>query len=292
MRAALACLSLLLAAGPALAADDLSGLSDEFDAAASLDGWTRFDKAYGWPDKIKALDVGVATPGALRLEPYHSAWVRDLNGPFLFKTVTGDFDVRARVRVRGRDGGLPGGIWSIGGLMARTPNGLKADTWVPRRENWQFVNTGVAWEKGKPITETKATFNSFSSLKLKAYRSGWTELRLVRVGMTLFALVRPDADSPWEIRDRYYRMEPNPHMQVGLVAYTTSDDRPQEPENPEVQNRTVERDLKVDMVLEADWVRFSRPKVRSKPDFYDQVTDNRLAEPGLSDAEILALLGD
>ena len=84
MRILIACLS-LLAATPALAQspdglapDDLAVLSDEFDGAA-LTGWTRFDEAMGWPDKIKAIDVGETTPGALHIEPYHSAWVRDLN---------------------------------------------------------------------------------------------------------------------------------------------------------------------------------------------------------------------
>jgi len=130
--------------------------------------------------------------GALHLEPYHAAWVRDLNAPFLFQTVEGDFDVRARVRVKGSAGGLPGGTWSLGGLMARVPNGLDAKSWEPRRENWHFITTGVALDRGAAVTETKGTYNSYSSLKLRPFQQGWVELRLVRVGMTLFALARPD----------------------------------------------------------------------------------------------------
>src|SRR5688572_8940448 len=185
MRALIASLS-LLAATPALAQDELTALSDEFDGGA-LTGWTRFDEAFGWPDKIKALDVGVSTPGALHIEPYHSAWVRDLNAPFLFREVTGDFDVRARVRVRGRETDIPGGTWSLGGLMARVPARTTAERWAPRSENWHFLTTGVGQVAGEPMTETKSTFNSYSSLKLRPFPTGWVELRLVRVGMVLIA---------------------------------------------------------------------------------------------------------
>ncbi len=273
-------------------AADIGTLSDEFSGAELSKEWTLFHSAYGWPDKIKAMDVGKTTRGALHLEPYHSAWVRDLNAPFLFKTVTGDFDVRARVRVKGLNGDIPGGTWSLGGLMARVPNGLKSETWQPRRENWHFITTGVGHEAGKPMTETKGTYNSYSSLKLRPYGTGWVELRMVRVGMALFTLARPDGSSPWEVRDRFYRMEGNPHMQVGLIAYTHSPDVPPEREDPERINKLLLKEAKVDMALEVDWIRFGRPQPKAINDWYAQVNGtNRLADPNLSEDEILRALG-
>lgn len=297
MRLLIACLSLLVAppAGAQSptdpAPDDLAALSDEFDGAA-LTGWTRFDQAMGWPDKIKLIDVGESTPGALHIEPYHSAWVRDLNAPFLFREVRGDFDVRARVRVRGRAGDIPGGTWSLGGLMARVPNRSNAPQWTPRAENWHFITTGVGHVAGQPMTETKSTYNSYSSLKLRPFPSGWVQLRLVRVGMVLIALARPEGEAEWRVRDRFYRMENNPVMQVGLIAYTTSDDVTPGPENADVINREVNREAAVDMVLEADWIRFSRPRPQISPDWYGQVSAHPLADPNLTEAELLALLGD
>ncbi len=297
MRLFAACLSLLVAS-PATsqspvdpARDDLAALSDEFDGAA-LTGWTRFDEAMGWPDKIKAIDVGQTTPGALHIEPYHSAWVRDLNAPFLFREVRGDFDVRARVRVRGHAGEIPGGTWSLGGLMARVPNRSSAAQWAPRAENWHFITTGVGHVAGQPMTETKGTYNSYSSLKLRPFPSGWVELRLVRTGMVLIALARPEGEADWRVRDRFYRMENNPVMQVGLIAYTTSDDVPPGPENADAINREVNHEAAVDMVLEADWIRFSRPRLQISPDWYGQVSAHPLADPNLSEAELLAQLGD
>lgn len=272
--------------------DELASLDDGFDTPASLEGWTRFDAEYGWPDKIRALDVGATTPGALHLQPYHSAWVRDRNAPFLFKTVTGDFDVRARVRVRGLAGDVPGGTWSLGGLMARVPNRSTAAAWEPRRENWHFITTGVGHVRGEPMTETKSTFNSYSSLKLRPFPTGWVELRLVRVGMALIALARPEGATQWQVRDRSYRMENNPAMQVGLIAYTTSDDVPDAREDAEVMNRVVNREARTDMALEVDWIRFRRPATRAVEDWYAQVSANPLADPNLTEAELLRLLGE
>ena len=289
--AVLASLVLMLSGSPALAQDDLAVLSDEFNAG-ELTGWTRFDEAFGWPDRIRALDVGRSTPGALHLEPYHGAWVRDLNAPFLFREVGGDFDVRARVRVRGRDSEVPGGTWSLGGLMARVPNRTTAEAWSRRGENWHFITTGVGQAPGQPMTETKGTYNSYSSLKLRPFGTGWVELRLVRVGMVLIALARPDGGGPWEVRDRFYRMENNPTMQVGLIAYTSSDDVPPGPDRPEIDNRTVNREARTDMILEVDWIRFARPRVRVSGDWYHQVSAHPLADPNLDEAALLAALGD
>ena len=104
-------LATCLAASGALAvpahAAGLADLGDEFNDASSLAAWSRFDQVYGWPDKSKRLDIDTTTPGALHLQPYDSAWVRDLYAPYLFKVVDGDFDVRARVRVRGESTPAP-----------------------------------------------------------------------------------------------------------------------------------------------------------------------------------------
>lgn len=270
---------------------DLSAMNDEFEGRELAAKWTRFDARYGWPSMLKQIDVGQSVAGALHLQPYDSAWVRDRIAPFLFQNVTGDFDVRARVRVRGLNGPVPGGTWSLGGLMARVPNGTSAAQWQPFRENWHFITTGVGLERGAPVTETKGTYNSYSSLKLRPFESGWVELRLVRVGMTLFALARNEG-GPWLLRDRFYRMEPSAAMQVGLIAYTGSDDVPPGPEDAALSNRQVDTAARVDMAMDVDWIRFARPKPEIEWDWRRQVTSHPLADPNLSEAFILAALGD
>jgi len=276
---------------PAALTSDISSLSDEFDDKSLDSKWAWFHERYGWPDKRKVFNVGESNAGALRLEPYHGAWVRDLNAPFLFQSVQGDFDVRARLRVHGSSAASPGGTWSLGGLMARVPNGLDSKSWEPRRENWHFVTTGVGLARGKAVTETKGTYNSYSSLKLRPFQPGWVELRLVRVGVTLFALARSEGDKEWQLRDRFYRMEFNPNMQVGLIAYTTSDEVPPAREDPVKENREVIRDAKVDMQMDVDWIRFSRPQPKIDAFWEAQVQAHPLADTSLSDAQILKALG-
>ena len=145
-------------------------------------------------------------------------------------------------------------------------------------------------EPGQPRIETKGTYNSYSSLKLRPVEAGWVELRLVRVGMTLFALARTDPNGPWQLRDRFYRMEPSPYMQVGLIAYTTSAEAKPAQENAAVDNRRVS-ELPVDMVMDVDWIRFSRPRQKIEKDWRVQVQAHPLADPNLSEQQILEAVG-
>jgi hypothetical protein len=282
-------LSCASAAPPAAA--DLAGLGDEFNDASSLAAWSRFDQVYGWPDKSRRLDVDASTPGALRIEPYDSAWVRDLHAPYLFKTVEGDFDVRARVRVRGESTAAPTDTWALGGLLVRFPGFTTARTWEPRRENWMFITTGIGDRPGEVMTETKLTVNSDSSLKLRPFKDGWVELRMVRVGSAFIALARADGEREWQVRDRFHRMLAPPLMQVGLTAYTTSKETRPAPEVADVINRQVQKDLPTDMILEVDWIRFSEPKLSYPKDWYTGVSANRLTDSATDDARLLALLG-
>ena len=88
-------------------------------------------------------------------------------------------------------------------------------------------------------------------------------------------------------------MEQQPLMQVGLVAYTSSDEVDDRgPEDPEQINRSVNREARTDMMLEADWIRFRRPQLRGENDWYRQVRANPLADPGVDDARLLELIGD
>lgn len=142
------------------------------------------------------------------------------------------------------------------------------------------------------MIETKGTFNSHSSLKLRPAPAGWMELRLVRVGMSLVALARAEGEGRWQVRDRWYRMENDPRMQVGLIAYTTSGDVAPGHEDAERINLAVEREARTDMQMEVDWLRFTRPVLAAQPDWYAQVSANPLAGAALSDAQVLALIGE
>jgi hypothetical protein len=262
-----------LACAPA-ATNDLADRSDEFDGARPLTGegaggrWRWFHEQFGWPSMVRRAAVGAAggSPGVLTLEPLQSGWFADYHAPFLFQPVRGDFDVMARVRAgsasRGADS-LPGALWSLVGLMARSPRAATPATWAPNRENWLFVTTGTAEAAGVPVFESKSTVNSGSNLKLRPARAGWVELRIVRLREVFLLLSRLPGEG-WRVRERVLRRDmPWAELQVGLVAYTDGTSAPPELRDPQAHN-TLGPDARArlgnaDLRAEVDWVRFRRP---------------------------------
>jgi hypothetical protein len=264
---------------PAQPLEDIAPLSDEFNAD-SLAKWKRFDVAEGWPDQAKRVAV---TEGSLQLEPYTSGWFEEFHAPFLFKEVTGPFVATARVRVRGKEAKVPTEAWSLAGLMVREARPESGKKQEPRGENWMFLTTGVAQESGKPVFETKTTVNSRSNLKLTPAREGWVELRMVRVGPSFVLMSRYDGEA-WQVRERFYRMDFARTVQLGLCAYTGWNSAQDLHRDPQKFNTTVLKDRKADVVLEVDWIRFSRPSTNG-------VNPMTLTDASVSDAEIVKLFG-
>ena len=62
-------------------------------------------------------------------------------------------------------------------------------------------------------------------------------------------------------------------------------------EDPQKENREVPKDPKVDMLMDVDWVRFSRPKPQVDWAWQSQVREHPLADPNLAEAAILKALG-
>jgi hypothetical protein len=273
-------LLLLLCTLPLLA-QDLAPFSDEFATADSLKNWTRFDAAEGWPDMTKRTAVA---DGNLLIEPWTSGWYAEFHAPFLYKEVTGPFMATARLRVRGREGELPSEPWSLAGLMVREPRPESGKKWEPRGENWLFLTTGIAFETGKPVFETKTTVNSRSNLKLAPARAGWVELRIVRVGPSFILLSRYEGEK-WQVRDRFFRTDLPRTLQVGLNAYTGWNSAQDLQNDPQRFNTTVLKDRKADAVLEVDWVRFARPELPPGTNVM------ALTDWSTSDAQLLAWFG-
>ena len=273
-------LALLLLSLP-LAAQDVASLSDDFSSKDSLSRWTRFDAAEGWPDMLERADVA---DGKLVLEPWTSGWYAEFHAPFLYKEVAGAFVVTARLRVRGKKSDIPAEPWSLAGLMVREPRPGSGKAWEPRGENWLFLTTGIAHETGKPVFETKTTVNSRSNLKLAPAKSGWVELRIVRVGPSFILLSRYDGEK-WQVRERFFRTDLPRSVQVGVNVYTGWNSAQDLQNDPQRFNTTVLKDRRADAVLEVDWIRFARPNV---PQGTNVVA---FTDYSMSDAELLALFG-
>jgi len=260
---------------------DLTELNDEFGDPATLANWVELAAVEGHQSWIETLDVNKSSEGHMYLVPYLSSWFQDFRGVFLFKEVTGDFDVVTRVMTTGKQTNVPTGFYSVGGVMARKPRGITMDTWLPNRENWTFIVTGRG-DDGAPAGpegaqfETKSTTDSRSNVSITPSKPGWMELRLIRIGPSFSLLYRYDGDTDWQISRRYTRTDMPQTLQVGLNAYS----RPQLISSP--KEHMLDPDKKPgDAVIRFDYIRFQRPQV---PDtLKDRATK-------LTDAELLTIL--
>lgn len=238
---------------------DISQLSDEFDDPANLKRWVDLAAVEGWPNWIEQTDVDTTAPGQLYLVPKASGWYEDYRGVFLFQEVSGDFDVTTRIRTTGKGHDLPTMLFSLSGLMARTPRQETAENWTLGRENWVFITNGYGDQHpsrvGKPQIETKTTVNSRSSLVLRKSQNDWVELRMVRVGPTMLMMYRFTGED-WKISRIYNRPDMPQTLQVGLNAYSSDN----------VQGDPYQYNLRTDpppgdLVVRVEYVRFQRPQI-------------------------------
>jgi hypothetical protein len=281
---------------------DINSFSDEFSDSASLRQWSFFHQAEGFPDKIKTVDINKAKNGLLVLQPKASGWYADNQAPFMYKTVSGNFDVRAKLKVSGETDVLPSVDWSLAGLMIRQPKRTRQSDWMPRQENWLFITTGVADDTGLPVFEMKTTNNSMSNLKLRPAKTGWVELRIVRIDAAFILLSRYEGEG-WQVQERFYRPVMMGPLQVGLNAYSSWNAIPAPlKRDAKAFNETI-ADAPADLLLQVDYIRFSQPKfdVRSflAARFntkYEQTlfytVGNLLTDYSISNEEILKLIGN
>jgi hypothetical protein len=253
-----------VASGPGVAAapaDDLAALSDEFDNAASLSRWQDHATVEGWPSMTDKVDVNTTAPGQLYLVPQTCTWFEDYHGVYLFKTVTGDFDVTTRIQATGKASDLPQRTFSLTGLMVRAPRAVTPATWTPGGENWVFITTGYGdnapGRAGHAQIETKTTQNSKSHLTLIRSQTGWVYLRVVRISSAFLMLYSFDG-TEWYLSQRFTRPDLPATVQVGLNAYTNWESIPADQAQVDLEG-VPNPTFPADLVVHSDYVRFQRP---------------------------------
>jgi hypothetical protein len=214
----------------------------------------------------------------------------------VFKNVTGDFVATLRMQAQ-RRGGLPGrptSIYSLGGIMVRTPKAYNnaspvpdpgpavvlpypppafgqpnhyTTPWQPGQEDYIFLSYGYAdaatWGNvaNTWYCEVKTTDNSTSTLY--AVQNGipantdLVTLQMVRVGQTFLVLRRHGDAGPWIIENRYTRNDMPATLQLGVTTYTDWDTV--DNMNQFHHNRTVVTGGNPDLVVDADYLRLRRP---------------------------------
>lgn len=188
-------------------------LSDEFDDASSMADWRMFHAVQGVGARHSVLDIATTTPGALTIAPTaNNGWFEDDKGPFLFKSVTGNFAARTKV-VAGRAGAAsmaPSQQFNSAGLLARDPGSREGGN-----EDWLMYNVG--FQDGRVGSEGKTTVDSVSTLFI-VDGDHRAELVLCRVGSTFVMYRMNEGASTFEETNRFDRGDLPDTLQVGLIG--------------------------------------------------------------------------
>jgi len=208
-KAALALATFLL---PALQTipQNLEALSDDFDGPESVSHWRNLSDAEGLPNRVGQIEV---REGLLRIVPNSGAWWKGYHGVYLFKEVEGDFVVTTRLKVTGKKGGEPSGIWTISGLLVRAPGDLRLAP-AERKENWIYLMTGRGPEESR-VVDSKSTVNGLNVWDITPAQDGWYELRIARTGARFVQWCRPNG-SGWTLRKEILRDDLPKRLQVGI----------------------------------------------------------------------------
>ncbi len=267
----------------ALAGDDLTPLSDEFNDASTLAQWQRVYVVEGWgANQLERQDISTSRVGRMFMMPFTSTWYNDYRGELTFKEVEGDFVVTTDVAVSSRSGsGAPHSQFSLGGIMVRQPRQITPATWQPGHENYVFLSLGAANQPGTFQLEVKSTINSNSQPEFSAGASQ-AVIQVARVG-PYFIMLR-NVGGTWGVHRRYYRPDLPTRLQVGMTTYT---DYPTASSvSPLVHNSTVLHIGNPDLIAAFDYFRFQRPRIPS------QFIGADFSNPGLvSEADLLSFLG-
>lgn len=277
--------------------DDLTILSDEFDATHTRTNWQRIYQVEGWGnDVLQQFDINTSRPGRMTMVPYTSSWYAEWRGELTFKTVTGDFVITTDVEPRNRAGnGAPGSQFSLAGIMVRTPRSMTSPAqWTAGGQNYVFLSLGAASNPGTYQYEVKTTSNSVSTLQI----SGGVpraSIQVARIGAHLIML-RRDQGGAWQVHRRYFRPDMPATLQAGLTVYT---DWPVcESVGFQYQNQYVlTNGLRLpngvtvagcspDLVALFEYVRYARPQVPGN------LAGANFSSAAVSDAQLLSFLGE
>lgn len=202
-------------AAPDLAAPDLAAggglgqLSDEFTGAALDPSWQVF--------RPSAIDISVSD-GRLHIAPRPNAlWFDTQQGGLVYKVVTGDFRLTAKVRAHVRNmpySTPPTAGVQLAGLVARAPVADGAGA----QEDYVFIVVG--FDVNDLSVEHKSTDNGSSSYQGPPWSGGEAELRICRIGSMFYLYKRMIGAATWTPAMSYTRPDLPAALQVGVTSYT------------------------------------------------------------------------
>ena len=262
----------------------LADATDDFSNPDTLSQWERVYQREGWGfSQLESFDINTTRSGWMTMMPYTSSWYGEYRGVLAFKQITGDFVVTTRVATTNRSGtGAPTGLYSLAGIMVRTPRDITPSTRPAGGENYIFLASGAADTPGTYQTEVKTTVGSQSTLEIEAGSSEMI-IRVARYGGA-FILLIADGGGAFRVHRRFSRGDMPEALQVGLTCYT--DWSNVEALTPDVHNVTQITDGNPGLIAQFDYVNYESIALPENLSGLDLMDANQV-----SDAELLSFLG-
>lgn len=188
------------------------GFSDEFEDPCSLSSWVGQNLGYA------TVDIAERTSGHMTLtfntgSPNYYGWYQDFAGPYLHKSVSGNFLVTTRIDARHSSNPAqgPSAQYNSAGILARDPASVAGN------ENWLVYNLG--YQENSLATEGKTTDNSVSVLTLLPTGGiSRGELAMCRIGAQFRLFRRLEGETGWHQEHNYARPDLPDTLDVGLMA--------------------------------------------------------------------------
>lgn len=147
-----------------------------------------------------------------------ATWFNDDEGLFVYRTVSGDFTVHARVHASDLAGGAPPPTdYRLGGLLVRQPGTASGN------RNSAHVAVGAGTGATPVAAEDKTTVGSVSDFVLHPISASPTadgELRMRRRGNVISLFYRPIGSGAWQLLRAHDHPEFPDTLQVGMMAYS------------------------------------------------------------------------
>jgi hypothetical protein len=198
----------------------LGALSDDFGDSQTLSDWKLLSTVDQTPAKHDLLDIDSITPGQLTMRPLpldKNGWYGNFQGPFLYKEVTGNFLIAARVSAGVLAGpeDAPTRTFNTAGLMARQGG--------PASANWVLIDVGFQDPTDKDIKYlglgalAKSTHDGVTTrTPLAGSHQGW--LGICRIGDTFGLIRKLDGEASATVLEQVSRPDLGATLQVGMIT--------------------------------------------------------------------------
>lgn len=195
-------------------------LSDDFDDAKTLSDWKLLSTVDQTAARHELLDIDTTTPGQLTMSPLpldKNGWYGSLQGPFLYKEVTGNFLIAARVSAGVLAGPetAPTHTFNTAGLLARSPSAAPAN-WVLIDLGFQDPSDAAIGHLGLGALAKNTHDGATSRTPLVGSHQGW--LGICRIGSTFGLITKLDGAAGATVLEQVSRPDLGATLQVGMIT--------------------------------------------------------------------------